>query len=173
MDQAATELHEPIDQAKPERPHWKSPEARALRRQTINQRRNYFRQSVSTLDDAFNAAVDWLMPWRYHAYPGKVRGLHQIIGDRVSKKTIEAWRSHQNLAPAWAQRRLLEMLEDDIEAGREIAVALQQAIAVRPPRKLSGLQQRGSDGLPLYRNRVGRKQPADDAGSGETAEREI
>lgn len=135
-------------------PPWSTPEARALRRLKRPFVRNYFRLSNFERGSLAQRATGWLLPWDFHRYPGRHRGLAQLLG--VSVASADTYRRKGLLGRA-AVSRLADEIERRAEAGLRIAAELRAEVERRRrvgrPR---GLQIIGQDGLRTHQARRGR-----------------
>lgn len=144
-------------------PAWQTPEERERRRHARDLNRNFYRRRSIDLSNPIRAAVDYLLPWGFRAYPGRLRGFWQALGHRISKPSAEA--IYYGARPGrWVYWRLLELVRQQIEFGRLVEAALVAEIERLGPPKLRGLQIRDDDGLPKYRWRGGRKKTEQEAG---------
>lgn len=133
-------------------PPWSTPEARALRRLRRPFVRNYYRASNPLFGHVVDRAACWLLPWSVHNYPGRNRGLAQLLGFSVASAS-----SHR----AWIGRARLERLASEIERRSEIGLRLAAELRSEVERKRRvgrprGLQIIGEDGMRKHQARRGR-----------------
>jgi hypothetical protein len=98
------------------------------------------------------SAANWLLPWSVQTYPGRVRGLRQIL--EASKRTAE------NVLAGKASRaqatKLAATVRQQLRVGEAIADALDVLLAARAPDRPRGLCIIGEDGLRKHQARRGR-----------------
>lgn len=70
---------------------------------------------------AFNRAALLAFLWAPEHYPGLTRGMMGLLGNRVTRQTIQRWRSGKRKAPQWAIGILVEHLRNT--AGKMLAAA--------------------------------------------------
>jgi hypothetical protein len=76
-------------------------------------------------------ALEWFLPWHIHDYPGKIRGLSDLLGVRISSDRRQAWRNGRNGMPVWALERLLAYIRQRCATGMSLAARLEAHIAER------------------------------------------
>jgi hypothetical protein len=121
---------------------WRTPEAIALRRLQRDLRRNYFRQTVSEGPTVRRATI-WLLPWSSVAYPGRKRGVRQLLerGEAIADRVARGLAGRRTMA------KLAAEIERRVKVGAEIAAALRAELEALPARKPNGLCIIGEDGL--------------------------
>jgi hypothetical protein len=104
------------------------------RRARRNLTRNYYSQHPIDPSLPVAAAISWLLPWDWWKYPGRTRGLWQLVRAPYSKSTLIGW-SKKNNAPIHIMRLLLKWIEARLELGHKVATALAAAIAEKEARQ--------------------------------------
>ena len=147
-------------------PPWRTPEAIAQRRIARDLRRNYFLRPVTPATGSVGVLIQsaerWLVPWPSGAYPGRSRGVRQLLGvsEAVAQRALRGLASRRNTA------KLVAELRRRCAAGMAIADALDAALAARPADRPNGLCIIDeATGLRKHQARHGRRQrvPAGEA----------
>jgi hypothetical protein len=98
------------------------------------------------------SAERWLVPWALGAYPGRLRGVAQMLGvsRSVAVKALEGKVSRRSATKLAAEVRRRAAI------GLAIADALEASLAARAPDRPRGLCIIGEDGLRTHQARRGR-----------------
>jgi hypothetical protein len=62
-------------------------------------------------DAAFASAANVFLPWDMLDYPGKYRGLLEVLGGKVKHGTLKSWMGGRREPPQWARDALADALE--------------------------------------------------------------
>jgi hypothetical protein len=76
-------------------------------------------------------AMNVLLPWDMHDYPGKGRGWREIFKGEVADRTVRNWASGSNPMPSWAALLLAETLSQQAAERRQLAKELRAYAAER------------------------------------------
>ena len=79
-------------------------------------------------------AMDWILPWGISDYPGKQRGLAQLLGVQ-SIETVRSWVKGHRQPPRWALLALARYIEARCLAGLALVAELEAEAGKAKPRR--------------------------------------
>lgn len=100
--------------------------------------------SVNPIGDALLDRVTvHLLPWWIQDYPGRRRGMVDVLGGRVTWHAVRSWKRRGGRVPIWAAEVLASALEARAAIAAGLAAELREHAAAlkREPARLRGLCQ--------------------------------
>lgn len=79
-------------------------------------------------------AIDWILPWGFRDYPGKQRGMSELLGGRPVE-TVKVWLKGHRRLPAWACLALAEHIEARCRVGLALVAELRAEASKAKPRR--------------------------------------
>lgn len=95
---------------------------------------------LPTRDTLADRAIRWLLPWTMDSYPGRQRGIVEILNGAVGWYAVRGWKTGRRTLPTWAARRVAEAIETRCMHGWALVQELRSYadVADATPRKLHG-----------------------------------
>ena len=81
---------------------------------------------VATVRTVERRSVDWMLPWGMDDYPGKAKGMAQLV-PRASLHTVQAWLKGNRRAPGWAREAIAAYIEERCRVGLALVAELRES----------------------------------------------
>jgi hypothetical protein len=85
--------------------------------------RSYVPRFIEHINTTTERAITWLLPWNIDDYPGKMRGICEIVRG-WKYHSIKHWRDGKRHAPVEALDMLIAALRSRLESGQLVLEAL-------------------------------------------------
>lgn len=85
--------------------------------------KSYVPRSFAHLNNATERAISWLLPWNIDDYPGKMRGMCEIVRG-WKYHSIKHWRDGRRHPPVEALDMMISALRSRLESGQLVLEAL-------------------------------------------------